>query len=153
MKICTKCKTPKAEKEFNKRTRGTNGFRYLGVILGMVTLGICATTSTAKHKDSLGVVMQQTNPNVYLSGTLLDGSVFDSDGREFTSLRVHPLKTFALYDEDLLLCGNKAEDFQGKTSPVLITYERVAHQTVQGVACHELMGVDEVHESLHNLQH
>jgi Recombination endonuclease VII len=25
MKICTKCKTPKAEKDFNKRTRGTNG--------------------------------------------------------------------------------------------------------------------------------
>ena len=126
------------------------GLAYFALFVSITILAFCGfghCTTASKHKDSLGVIMEQTNPNVYLSGTLLDGSVFDADGREFTSLRIHPLKTFSLYDEDLLLCGNRAEDFQGDVSLILITYERQAHETVQGVACHELKGVDEVHES------
>jgi hypothetical protein len=120
------------------------GFRYLGVILGMVTLGICATTSTAKHKDSLGVVMQQTNPNTYVAGNVTNVEFAGKPENYGMVVRVQPLKTYTLYTEELFFCGDPSELFAGHRNPMVLVYETVSHHMVEGIGCHELQGVRDV---------
>ena len=64
-----------------------------------------------------------------------------------TNLRIQPSYTDLLNDVELLLCGDWAEQLQPLMGrPLVITYEREAHQMIQGIACHELVSVDEVKE-------
>ena len=76
----------------------------LGLILLFVATGHGAITKLAGSKNSLGSVIEYTNPNIYLLGAIEGGEVIkDPAGRLYTLLTVQPAETFALYTEQLFL--------------------------------------------------
>jgi hypothetical protein len=110
----------------------------------LILLSRCYGATTSSSKNSLGAVQYNENPLMYLAAYIAptEGSIANVDGN--LSLRLKPLGTYMLYDESLLLCGMPLEKFQGVTEPFVLTYERVAHRTVQGVGCHELIRADSI---------
>jgi hypothetical protein len=116
---------------------------FLGIVVTvLVSLGHCATTSN--RKNSLGTVSYDHNPLMYLAGSLTQTSdaVSNIDGN--LNLRINPLGTYMLYDESVLFCGLPVDKFQGVSEPFVMTYERQAHRTVQGIGCHNLLLVNHV---------
>ena len=99
--------------------------------------------STVSKKNSLGAVVEYVNPNAYLYGNIVDGTIL-GDKDLYTNVRFQPSHVFLLYTETVLFCGDKSEKFNGMVGPIVVTYEKVAHTMYQGVACHTLVSVDHV---------
>jgi hypothetical protein len=112
-------------------------FAVMWIVLFLSVFGHCTTS----HPNSLGSTSYTINPNIYVA---VDNviEVTDVDGN--LNLRIHPVGTFMLYDENVLLCGQPFDRFAGFDYPMMITYERVAHRAVEGVGCHELRSVDQI---------
>ena len=114
-------------------------------ILFLIAVPAHCKTSERSHDNSLGVNIPYENPYIYNFGGIVDGAVVeDRLNNEATSIRFQPFGTFELYTEELLFCGNLADTFRGMSGPVVLTYRRVAHETVGGIACHELKNVQKV---------
>jgi len=121
-----------------------------GLFLAIVLYAASAHATTSKHSETTcwlpeGCVTQYTsNPLMYQAANLATtpDAVANVDGN--LNLRIKPLGTYMLYDESLLFCGMPIDKFRGKTEPFVLTYERVAHRTVQGLGCHVLVRVDQV---------
>ena len=133
----------------NRQTlKGLSQFTLLlvGLMVLLAVTGHCAITQQAGSKNSLGSVIEYTNPNSYLLGAIEGGEVIkDPAGRLYTLLTVQPAETFALYTEQLFLCGNRAEDFNGRAhKPLVLTYKRQASRMYGGLACQELKSVYEL---------
>jgi hypothetical protein len=112
------------------------------VITGALLLVNAAHCSTGdKHPNSLGTLSYNDNPLMYEAVRTI-AEVTEVDGN--MNLRVKPVGTYMLYDDIVLLCGMPTEKFSGVTEPFLMTYERRAHHMVRGVACHELLRVDQI---------
>ena len=95
-----------------------------------------------KHTDGIGILMLQDNPNMYLAGRVIDVSPV-GDG---VNLRFQPRGTYGLFSESVLLCDirDAVEQFHDKGDVVVLTYERQAHRTIEGVGCHDLKFVDKI---------
>ena len=107
------------------------------ILAVFVGLSRCSTTGN-KHGSSLGVPMLQDNPLMYTAGSLAEqDSVTTVDGN--LNLRIHPLGTYMLFDQSVLLCGMPTDKFKGVTQPFVLVYERQAHRAVRGIGCHELV--------------
>jgi hypothetical protein len=107
----------------------------------VILLSLFAHCSTTTKRNSIGVVMQANNPLTYLAGDVTNVE-FGGDPENYGMvLRVQPIGTYTLYTEDVLLCGNPADMFQGKSSPLVLVYETRARHTVSGIGCHELKAV------------
>jgi len=113
---------------------------FLLFVALMIGMGHAATTSTVKH-NSIGFLPYQDNPYQYLAVDRVIG-VANVDGN--LSLRVHPLGTFMLFDQNLLICGLPIDKFQTVHGPFVMMYERQAHRMVQGIGCHNLIRVNGV---------
>lgn len=111
----------------------------------LAATGHCAT-SAPRHDNSLGAVIVYENPYIYNFGAIVDGAVIvdSKTDKRATNLRFQPFATFELYTEQILLCGNRAEDLRNATGPIVLTYKRVSHEMIEGVACHELEAVTKV---------
>ena len=117
----------------------------LALCIGLVVLVSTAHCSIKSKKSNTtcflpeGCVTQYTeNPYEYNVGSILD--VANVDGN--LSIRFSPLGTYALYDEQILLCGFPSDKFEGVTEPFVLTYKRQASRLVNGIGCHELLRVD-----------
>lgn len=129
-----------------------NLLRGIGVFLTLVALLILLLAALAipghaaigkKHDNSLGAVLDFTNPNIYMFGAVADGGVFkDETGRVLTSVRFQPYGTSILYSENVLFCGDVSHLFPH--GAIVTTYRRLAHEMSGGVGCHELISVDKV---------
>jgi hypothetical protein len=106
-------------------------------VLLMANAAHCSTTKP--QANSLGVLQYNSNPYIYEAVQTI-AEVTEVDGN--LNLRVKPVGTYMLYDDILLLCGLPVEKFSGIAEPFLMTYERVSHHMVRGVACHDLLRVD-----------
>lgn len=116
--------------------------KTLQTIIVMLTLvaAAMAATSAPRHDNSLGVVTYVDNPNLYLFGAAIDGSVLHS-GRKFaTTVRFTPAYTFMLFSQSVLFCGDVSGRF--KNGPLVVTYKKIAHEMFEGMACYDLEGVD-----------
>jgi hypothetical protein len=126
--------------------RGEPKYRALSWSLVLILLvSLFAATAhctvTAKQPNGLGTLSYQTNPYIYEA--VLDIAQADNvDGN--LNLRVKPLGTYLLYDDMILLCGMPLDKFDGNDLPVLMTYERRSHHSVNGVGCHDLIRVDKI---------
>lgn len=109
------------------------------IVLATVTSAHCSTT---EHKNSLGVPMYQENPNQYLEGSFVNGSIHTDGKREFTTVRFAPTNTYGLFVQEVTFCGDKSDLFNGKRGTLVLTYSRVMHQTW----CYDLYSVHEVKE-------
>jgi hypothetical protein len=124
------------------------------VLLGVLVLfmvGFCTSLahgSTPEPKinrpNSLGISEIYTNTNEYLFGVPIDGQILESEEDRATNVRFQPYNTPALYDESVLFCGQVTDFFQGKTGPLVVTYDRIAHRRFHSIACHDLRSVFEV---------
>lgn len=100
-----------------------------------------AAVTTTQRSNFLGAATYNENPYAYLPvDNLLE--VTEVDGS--LSFRVHPLGTYMLFDQNILLCGRPVEKLEGAKFPFLITYERVAPRSVRGVGCHDLLRIDNI---------
>ena len=106
------------------------------VVLAASTLGHATTT---QHRNSLGVPMYTVNPYIYEAGEIVDYAIVEKG--EGLSIRVKPLATYMLFDDNLLLCGVPADKINGHENPMVLVYERVSHKLVAGIGCHELVEV------------
>ena len=113
------------------------------VITGALLLVNAAHCSTSgeKHSNSLGIVQYDVNPLMYEAVQTI-AEVTEIDGN--MNLRIKPVGTYMLYDDIVLLCGMPIDKFSGVTEPFLMTYERLAHHMIRGVACHDLLRVDSI---------
>jgi hypothetical protein len=118
-------------------------FFAASVITAVLLLANAAHCSTAgdKHPNSLGTLSYNDNPLMYEAVQTI-AEVTEVDGN--MNLRVKPVGTYMLYDDIILLCGMPTEKFNGITEPFLMTYRRQASHMVRGVACHDLLRVDQI---------
>lgn len=116
------------------------------VIALVLSFTMLAHGTTTRQQNATGFVQYIENPLMYVAATLAPNqrSVTSVDGN--LNLRIKPLGTYMLYDESILFCGMPLDKFRGIGEPFLLTFERVAHRTVQGIACHNLVRVDNVVE-------
>lgn len=117
-------------------------------VLAVLTIGLTGFAHGAvskKHDNSLGVIQYQTNPFTYVEGSISNVSLVGTG----VNLRLQPRGVYSLFTQEILLCDydNVAEKFAGKKGLVVLSYETVAHRTIQGVGCHDLRSVDEVKEA------
>lgn len=119
-------------------------FGILVVITVAISTGHC--TPTKVHTNSLGVTMYQDNPNAYLEGAILGGSIVGSGHNIGTNLRLQPSHTYSLFTQELLICGGPSEELAKASigGPLVLTYEVQAHRMVNGIGCHDLVGIDVV---------
>lgn len=123
---------------------------WLGVIL--IAAAIAAfvlfvsslgnATTTSQHKNSLGVLMYTSNPNIYEAGSIVNYAIIGKS--EGLVIRVQPLATYALYTDEILFCGVPADKIDGHENPMVLIYERQAHRLVDGLGCHELVRVSDI---------
>jgi len=119
----------------------------IGVLMILAGLTLAHGAINVKHHNSLGVVQYEDNPYTYLEGSITDIAVV-GDNYEAVNFRVQPRATYALFTQELLLCNQGVGDLiNGKSNPLVLTYETVAHRTVDGIGCHRLVAVDEVAEA------
>jgi hypothetical protein len=112
------------------------------IITSALLLATAAHCSTTKPQtNSLGIVQYNENPYIYEAVQTI-AEVTEVDGN--MNLRIRPVGTYMLYDDIVLLCGLPVEKFTRITEPFLMTYERVSHHMVRGVACHDLLRVDSI---------
>jgi hypothetical protein len=102
---------------------------------------IFAHGSTHPRPNSVGVNQFYENNNSYMFALPIAGTVMDGA----TSIRFQPYNTMSLYEESVLFCGDVSNSFRGKSGPIVVTYDRVAHRMYRGVACHDIVSVFEVH--------
>jgi hypothetical protein len=110
-------------------------------VLLLANAAHCLPVTTKPQTNSLGTLSYNDNPLMYEAVRTI-AEVTEVDGN--MNLRVKPVGTYMLYDDIVLLCGMPVEKFSGVTEPFLMTYERAAHHMVRGVACHELLRVDQI---------
>lgn len=127
-----------------------NPSKFMAMILLVFLLlmfGSCglmlAHGATRQSKSALGTVQEYTNPNVYLYGAIIDGTILGPE-RNFTNVRFQPSHSFLFYSETILFCGDQSEPFRFMRGPIVVTYKRVAHKSYQGVACHDFVSIDHV---------
>lgn len=124
-------------------------FRFWALLLMpvlFVGLGSSTVATGHRHDNSLGVDIPYENPYIYNFGSIQSGAVVRDTVTDKlgTNIQFQPFRTFELYTEQLFFCGNRADDFRGAKGPIILTYKRVAHTMVGGVACHELESVTKV---------
>lgn len=114
----------------------------------MLTCGVeLSQATTTGQPNGLGVVIDKPRPNTVSIGTILDGAIVaDKDGREGTVLRIHPIGTYALYDESLTFCGDQTvaianPDGRIKQGDLVFIYRRQASRLLDGIPCYELRSV------------
>lgn len=127
--------------EFND---GMKLLRLVGLTLLVLVFmaGRAHCTTTSQRSNSIGATTYNTNPYTYLP---VDNviEVTNVDGN--LNFRVHPVGTYMLFDQNVLFCGLSTEEkFTGANYPFLMTYETAAHRTVRGVACHNLLRIDNI---------
>jgi hypothetical protein len=125
--------------EFND---GMKLLRLVGLTLLVLVFmaGRAHCTTTAQRSNSIGATTYNTNPYTYLP---VDNVIEVTDIDGSLNFRVHPVGTYMLFDQNILLCGHP-DKFDGANYPFLMTYETIAHRTVRGVACHNLVRIDNI---------
>lgn len=119
-------------------------FGVLILILGaLAASGKCTETELERP---IGDLVPTINNNVYIFGTLVGGTVMKDPvtGKWATGIRLQPVGTPLVYEESVLLCGDRVEDFKGMQGVIVVTYRRTAHERFQEIACHSLVSVSEV---------
>ena len=115
---------------------------HVTVVCWMLILVCFAAASVGKHKNSLGVVMENDNPMTYKAGSVT-AVAYVEEGKGIV-LRIQPIGTYSLFTEDLLMCynDNVVPMLLNKGNPMVLTYRTKASHLVGGLGCHSLVHVD-----------
>jgi hypothetical protein len=121
---------------------GVIGIAALIVAFILAVSAMGNATTTSQHRNSLGVVMYTINPNIYEAGSIVNYAIIGKS--EGLVIRVQPIATYALYTDEILLCGVPADKIDGHQNPMVLIYERRSHKLVDGLGCHELVRVADI---------
>ena len=122
--------------------------KYLLTLFGLaalITLVVLAASvfshasTTSQHRNSLGVPMYDVNPYIYEAGEIVDYAIVEKG--EGLSIRVKPLATYLLFDDNILFCGVPADKINGHENPMVLVYRRVSSRMISGIGCHDLIEV------------
>ena len=119
-----------------------------GILLTLVFACYADATTTNNRQNTLGAVIESKNMNTYLFAVPIAGQIIEHDEEVVTNVRFQPYGTPALYDESVLFCGDVSGYFAGKSGPLVITYHTIAHHLFQGIACHDIVSVFEVRNTV-----
>ena len=110
---------------------------FLVLIAVQIAMGHASNTNL--RPNSLGVSETYQNPNTYLFGLPIEGTVLDES---YTQILFKPYAAPALYTTTILFCGNVQDQFVNR--PMVITFRTQASGKYQGVSCHALISTYEV---------
>ncbi len=136
-------------------TRSTKvlGLLYLGAALMFLLFGAMVhCTTTTLHTNSFGAVIEDTDLNTAIVGSIVSGEIIeDQDGREGTSIRIHPKEMYAMFDEGIVFCGDEKEHVAQADGSLLVgnyafIYRRAAPRLINGIPCFELRAVYKIVE-------
>ncbi len=128
-------------------TRTASAMMLLALLLmGAACFVNLARGTTTKNQNSLGVVISPINPNIAIVGSLVSGEmVEDADGRQGTSIRIHPVDVYSFYDEGIVFCGDESarvtNDGHLLKGDLVFIYRREAPRLIEGVPCFTLRAV------------
>ena len=115
------------------------------IMAGLIIMSTLAfgRSSMPGRTNVFDAYIPDDNPNVYTYGVVVDtASIEDRD----LNITVQPSYTPELHKEQILICGPSFErakiDHLNLHSPMVMTYERIAHRTVHGIGCHNIVSVD-----------
>lgn len=132
----------------NDRPATPRAVLFAAAILLTLILGLSNAhcTPTKEHTNSLGVAMYHDNPYIYVEGAIVGGSIVGTGRNIGTNIRIQPSHTYALFTQELLICGGPSEELANASvgGPLVLTYEAQAHRTVLGIGCHTLLSIDQV---------
>jgi hypothetical protein len=111
-------------------------------LLVLLYTGLTEAAISTHGKNSLGAIIYQDNPFTYKAGAIVKG--VDVDEGAGLNLEIQSVGTYSLFTEWVLLCGSPVDALNGKKNPMVIAYETVAHRTVEGIGCHNLVKVYEI---------
>lgn len=130
---------------FNARKVALAGFALWVVVMVVAALSSLAHGAiSSKHDNSYGAVIYQDNPYTYMYGSIVTGNYVEYKPKLGTNIRFQPYHTFSLFTSEVLFCGDQGPAFNSMTGPIVVTYETRAHETVGGIGCHALIGVNRV---------
>lgn len=119
---------------------------FLTVLLVILCLNMYAHAGVGKKHSDLAAPVYVTNPNAYMFGSISDAAILHEHGKYATNIRFNPARTFMLFSETILFCGDRSQEFAGMVGPIVVTYRKTPHQMYEGIACYELESVDKVLE-------
>ena len=128
------------------KTFGLPMLLVFALLILLVVMGTAHCSTNPKKSNTTcwlpeGCVTQYTeNPLMYQMGSVAEASNVDGN----LNLRFQPTGTYALYDENILLCGLPVDMFRNSGKVIVLTYKRQASRLIEGVGCHELVRVTSV---------
>lgn len=136
----------------NKTVAGIILLATLAALMISCGVALCHATEAQERPNGLGVVIDHSNPNVSLVGSIVAGHmVSDADGREGTAIRIHPRGMYSLFDETVTFCGDESARMMTPGGNLLqgwlvFTYKRASPRLISGIPCFELRSVDKIQE-------
>ena len=112
------------------------------LIFVLLFTGLSKAAIQTHKQNSLGVVISQENPYTYKVGSIV--AAFDINEGKGMVVRIQPSKTYLTFFEDILLCGSPVDMLNGKHNPLALIYKTVDSRMIDGIGCHELLGVSEI---------
>lgn len=109
----------------------------VGVLLLLTVCSHAFGSISHKHQNSLGAVIDDSNPYIYLVAEPRQGAIFECDkGVWCTNILFQPYGTDLLHTESVTFCGNEGKSFLNGTQAII--YRRVAMKYYGGIGCHDL---------------
>jgi len=115
----------------------------IGICLLFLLLFVAAVFADTSNKqtNAFGAIVYQDNPYNYEYGKAVAASYVQDEGHVGLNVRFQPSRTYTLFTETILFCGDVWEQFEN-SSLVIVTYERESHRLIKGIPCRELIAVD-----------
>jgi hypothetical protein len=109
------------------------------IVLFFFTFALCtlAHCRTTLRPNAFGALITNSNPNTYLFGVPVRMKYVDTD----TQVGFQPAFTPGLYTQYILFCDDVASTFDGKMTPMVVTFRSVSHRSKDGMGCHQLVNV------------
>lgn len=115
-----------------------------GTTMMLLALSVFGHCAVPRHGDSsIGNVVYQDNPLTYKAGSLMSYNFIEKTGLVLT---LQPSGTYELFQESVVVCDTPAaiDMLNGKHNPMVIAFETRDHRMVEGIGCHNLVGVYEI---------
>jgi hypothetical protein len=140
-----------------KETVERIGFLALLALILLLLLHIGAllthasAATVATQRNSLGAVISDINPNMYVLGRVVRGSLHECDKEEWcTTVEIVEYKSALLLPPPTMtFCGDEVKPINEATNKgvwVIFTYRRQGTRIYSGIVCHDLVNVISVKE-------
>lgn len=116
------------------------------VVLALTLAGSSSFALSTVRPAPLLPGSPEDNPIATLRGAIIEGKLLGDEDRGFLNVRFSLYGRSLFEDQSILFCGGKdvvavAQRFDGMGGAIEVRYEKVAHETFEGLGCHNLISV------------